>query len=121
MVWHPTRQRYVIASADSASIVTHCVDQGLAVGVSDSALRDRLTGYRVHASEALSKTWRWYKSMASVMGVCTALMLVLQDPLNVLPLTGFFGLPIAMGIKPRWQHTYNELPPHQRPPTRRVS
>ncbi|MFF8593005.1 tetratricopeptide repeat protein [Streptomyces sp. NPDC015220] len=121
MVWHPTRQRYVIASADSASMVTHCVDQGLAVGVSDGALRDRLTVYRVHASEALSRTWRWYKSMAPVMGVCAALVLVLQGPLSVLPLAGFFGLPIAMGVKPRWQHTCNELPPHQRPPTRRVS
>ncbi|AXL91478.1 hypothetical protein C4J65_26655 [Streptomyces sp. CB09001] len=121
MVWHPGRQRYVIASADSAPMVTHCVDQGLAVGASDGALRDRLTTYRVHAGEALGRTWRWYKSMGSVMGVCAALMLVLQAPLVVLPLAGFFGLPIAMGIKPRWQHTYNELPPDQRPPTRRVS
>ncbi|NEB14019.1 hypothetical protein G3I32_35210 [Streptomyces coelicoflavus] len=122
MVWHPTRQRYVIASADSVPVVTHCVDQGLAVGASDDALRDRLATYRVQASEALGRTWRWYKSMASVMGVCAALMLVLEYPLGVLlPLAGFFGLPIAMGIKPRWQHTCNELPAHQRPPTRRAS
>ncbi|MFD5220587.1 tetratricopeptide repeat protein [Streptomyces tendae] len=117
MVWHPARERYVIAAAGSASTVTQCVDQGLAVGASDGALRDQLTTYRVHASEALGRTWRWYKSMGSVMGVCAALMLVLPAPLVVLPLVGFFGLPIAMGIKPRWQHTWKELPAHQRPQT----
>ncbi|MGW0458793.1 tetratricopeptide repeat protein [Streptomyces tendae] len=117
MVWHPARERYVIAAAGSAPTVTHCVDQGLAVGASDGALRDQLTTYRVHASEALGRTWRWYKRMGSVMGVCAALVLVLPTPLVVLPLVGFFGLPIAMGIKPRWQHTCNELPPHQRPQT----
>lgn len=111
MVWHPTRQRYVIASADSVPVVTHCVGQALAVGVSDVELRDRLTAYRVDAAEALGRTWRWYKSMASVMGVCVALMLTLPDPLGLLPLAGFFGLPIAMGVKPRWRHTYNDLRP----------
>lgn len=121
MVWHPRRERYVIASADSAPMVTHCVEQALAVGVSDDRLRERLITYELHAGEALGRTWRWYKSMASVMGVCVALMLVLKDPLGVLPLAGLVGLPIAMGIKPRWRHTYNELRPHQRPPTRSVS
>lgn len=121
MVWHPVRRRYVIASETSALTVTHCVDQALAVSVSDAGLFIRLNAYRADAGKARAKTWGWHKSMAAVMAVCLVLMIVLQSsPFGLLPLAGFFGLPAAMGIKPRWQHAYNDLPPHLRPRTRRV-
>lgn len=121
MVWHPIRQRYVVASVTGASMVTHCVDQALAVGISDVELFNRLNAHRADAGTALAKTWRWYRSMAVVMVVCLVLMLKLPLTLALLPLVGFVGLPIAMGIKPRWRHAYNDLPPNHRPQIRRVS
>ncbi|MEW2117777.1 tetratricopeptide repeat protein [Streptomyces sp. NPDC005474] len=123
MVWHPIRKRYVIASETSASMVTHCVDQALAVGISDVGLINHLNAQRADAGKALAKTWRWYKSMAAVMAVCLVLMLVSVFPmaLRLLSVAGFYFLPVAMGVKPRWRHAYNDLPPYQRPQTRRVS
>lgn len=121
MVWHPIRQRYVIASATSASTVIHCVDQALAVGVSDSRLLNQLTAHRMDAVRAPGKTWRWRKNMIAVIAVCFVLLLVLPGAVSVLALAGLFGLPVAMGVKPRWQHTRNDLPPHVRPPNGRVS
>ncbi|WP_406122557.1 tetratricopeptide repeat protein [Streptomyces sp. NBC_00989] len=120
MVWHPVRQRYVIASESSVSMVTHCVDQALAVGISDPGLTARLNDYRVEADIAPAKTWRWHKSMAVIMGICLMLTWV-STTLTVLAVAGFLLLPIVMGVKPRWQHAYNDLPPHLRPQTRRFS
>ncbi|NGN63479.1 tetratricopeptide repeat protein [Streptomyces sp. A7024] len=116
MTLHPFHQRFVIPSAESAKHVIHCVDQALAVGVADGELISKLTRYRATALAAQSKTWRWRKSMAGVMAVCFVLMLTLPNLLSTLALFAFFGLPVAMGIKPRWRHTYNDLPVHTRPP-----
>src|SRR5882757_3553718 len=113
MAWHPMKQRYVVASETGASMVMHCVDQALAVGISDAELFHQLTAYRADAGKALTKTWRWHKSMAAVMAACFVLMLVPGETLNLLALAGFFLLPITMGIKPRWRHTYIGLPPNQ--------
>ncbi|MFE2600360.1 tetratricopeptide repeat protein [Streptomyces sp. NPDC059396] len=121
MTWHPIRQRYVVASEFSAAMVTHCVDQALAVGISDVGLLSRLTAYRADAGKALAKTWRWQKSMAGVMAVCFVLVLVLPPALRPLWFAGLFGLLIVIGIKPRWRHAYNDLPSHQKPQTGRVS
>ncbi|MDT0615240.1 tetratricopeptide repeat protein [Streptomyces lancefieldiae] len=121
MSWHPDRQRYVVASETGASNVTHCVDQALAVGVSDNELRDLLNTYREDASRARAKTWRWYRSMAGVMAGCFALMFVVPSVFKPLALAALVGLPIAMGIKPRWRHTLNDLPPNQKPQTGRAS
>lgn len=121
MVWHPIRQRYVVASEASASMVTHCVDQALALGLSDVGLLNRLNAHRAEAGKALAKTWRWHKSMAPVMAVCFVLVVVLPSWFSLLSLAGFFGLPIVMGVKPRWRHAYNDLPPYRRPQIRRVS
>ena len=121
MVWHPVRQRYVVASKTSASMVMHRVDQALAVGISDVALLNRLNAYGREAAMALTTTWRWHKSMAGVMAVCLVLVMVLPSYLSLLALAGLIGLPIAMGIKPRWRHAYNDLPPYRRPQTGRVS
>ena len=115
MAWHPARQRYVVASAKSAPSITHCVDQALAVGISDTELLRQLTGFRADASKALTWTWRWHRNMVPVMGLCFMLMLVHQEALDLLALAGFFGLPIVMGVKPRWRHNRNSLPPNQRP------
>ncbi|WP_066947007.1 tetratricopeptide repeat protein [Streptomyces lushanensis] len=121
MTWHPIRQRYVVAAESSAAMVTHCVDQALAVGITDVGLLNHLTAYRTDARKALTRTWRWHTSMAVVMPVCFMLTAVLPSALSLLSLAGFLGLPIAMGIKPRWRHTYNDLPSYQKPQTRRVS
>ncbi|WP_037857612.1 tetratricopeptide repeat protein [Streptomyces sp. NRRL S-340] len=121
MGWHPVRQRYVVASETGASMVTHCVEQALAVGVSDDELRDLLNCYREDASRARTRTWRWYRSMAWVMAACLALTFVLPGVFGLLALAGLLGLPIAMGVKPRWRHNYNDLPPDQKPQTGRAS
>ncbi|MFJ2890590.1 tetratricopeptide repeat protein [Streptomyces sp. NPDC087305] len=122
MVWHPVKRRYVIASQSSVPMVTHCVEQALAVGISDVELVNRLNGYRAEAGQALAKTWRWHKSMAPVMAVFFVLIIApVPTALRLLSVAGFYFLPIAMGVKPRWQHAYNGLPPHQRPQTRRVA
>lgn len=119
MVWHPVRSRYVIASEAGIPMVTHCVEQALAVGISDPGLANRLNDYRAEAGTALDKTWRWHKSMAVIMGIC--LVLVVADitaVMTFLSVAGLFLLPAVMGLKPRWQHTYDDLPPHQRPQIR---
>nr|BFD87441.1 hypothetical protein StreXyl84_68420 [Streptomyces sp. Xyl84] len=121
MSWHPDRQRYVVASETGASMVTHCVEQALAVGITDDELRDLLNGYREEASRARTRTWRWYKSMAWVMAGCFALMFVVPPEFGLPALAGLLGLPIAMGVKPRWRHNYNDLPPDQKPQTGRAS
>jgi len=121
MVWHPVRQRYVIASANSVSMVTHCVDQALAVGISDPGLVTRLNGYRVEADMAPAKTWRWHKSMAVIMAICLLGLAFPPIALKVLSIAGLFLLTVVMGVKPRWQHAYNDLPPHLRPQTRSFS
>ncbi|MEV8537808.1 tetratricopeptide repeat protein [Streptomyces sp. NPDC051572] len=118
MVWHPVRQRYVIASEGSVPMVTHCVDQALAVGVSDPGLVNRLNGYRAEAGTALEKTWRWHKSMAVIMAMCLLGLAFQSTVMTVLSIAGLFLLPVVMGLKPRWQHAYNDLPPHQRPQIR---
>jgi tetratricopeptide (TPR) repeat protein len=116
MVWHPVRRRFVIASAASAAVVTHCVDQALAVGISDAGLSTRLNALRWEAGTAIDKTWRWHKSMVAVMAACFVFM-ALQVPtaLRTLLFIGLVGLLIAMGFKPRWRHAYNDLPPSHRP------
>lgn len=122
MVWHPVRSRYVIASEAGVPMVTHCVEQALAVGISDPGLANRLNGYRAEAGTALDKTWRWHKSMAVIMGIC--LMIVIADVsavVTLLSVAGLFLLPVVMGVKPRWQHALNDLPPHQRPQIRSFS
>ncbi|MEW2291099.1 tetratricopeptide repeat protein [Streptomyces sp. NPDC006743] len=121
MSWHPERQRYVVASETGASTVTHCVEQALAVGISDDELRDVLNSYREDASRARTRTWRWYKSMAWAMAACCALIFVLPQEFSLPALAGLLGLPIAMGVKPRWRHNYNDLPPDQKPQTGRAS
>ncbi|WP_405973869.1 tetratricopeptide repeat protein [Streptomyces sp. NBC_00988] len=121
MVWHPVRQRYVIASEGSVPMVTHCVDQALAVGVSDPGLVNRLNGYRAEAGTALEKTWRWHKSMAVIMAMCLLGLAFQSTVMTVLSIAGLFLLPAVMGLKPRWQHAYNDLPPHQRPQIRSFS
>ncbi|MFF4896550.1 tetratricopeptide repeat protein [Streptomyces sp. NPDC001068] len=122
MVWHPTRQRYVIPSPASAAMVTHCVEQALAVGISDAGLVDCLNRYRTDAGRALARTWRWYRSMAAVMAVSLVLM-VTGGPveLRLLAVAGFYFVPVAIGVKPRWRHAYNDLPPYLRSQTRRLS
>ncbi|MEU3412032.1 tetratricopeptide repeat protein [Streptomyces sp. NPDC006658] len=121
MVWHPVRQRYVVASETGASTVTRCVNRALAVGVSDAELRNLLTTYREDAGKALTRTWRWNRSMGRVMALCFVLMLVLPSGFGLPALAAFVVLPIAMGIKPRWRHTYNDLPPNLRRQTGRAS
>lgn len=49
--------------------------------------------------------------------VCLILLVALPTALKVVALAGFVALPIRMGRKPQWQHTYDDLPPHVRPPT----
>ncbi|MGQ4514417.1 tetratricopeptide repeat protein [Streptomyces sp. DW26H14] len=120
MVWHPKRQRYAVASAQSVPMVTHCVDQALAVGVSDVQLSHRLASYRDEASRALTRTWRWRKSMGRVMALCFVLMFVPANAVSLAALVAFFVLPIAMGTRPRWRHTYDQLPVHQRPQRERA-
>ncbi|MFI6618211.1 tetratricopeptide repeat protein [Streptomyces sp. NPDC050528] len=121
MVYHPARSRYVIASEAGVPLVTHCVEQALAVGITDPGLADRLNGYRAEASTALDKTWRWHNSMAVIMGICLLGLAYDSTPLRVLLVAGLFLLPFVMGVKPRWQHTLNDLPPHQRPQIRSFS
>ncbi|MFF9002091.1 tetratricopeptide repeat protein [Streptomyces achromogenes] len=121
MVWHPVRQRYVVVSETGASTITRCVDQALAAGISDAELRNLLTTYREDAGKALTRTWRWNRSMGRVMALCFVLMLVLPSGFGLLALAAFVVLPIVMGIKPRWRHTYNDLPPNLRPQTGRAS
>ncbi|WP_419997540.1 tetratricopeptide repeat protein [Streptomyces boninensis] len=120
MTLHPLQQRFVVPSPESAKHVIHCVDQALAVGVADGGLISKLTGYRAAALAAQSKTWKWHKSMAGVMVVCFVLMLTLPGLLSTLALFAFIGVPAAMGIKPRWRHTRNDLPVHIRPPIGRI-
>jgi tetratricopeptide (TPR) repeat protein len=121
MVYHPARSRYVIASEAGVPLVTHCVEQALAVGVTDPGLAGRLNGYRAEAATALDKTWRWRNSMAVIMGICLLGLAYDSTPLRVLLVAGLFLLPFVMGVKPRWQHAYNDLPPHQRPQIRSFS
>ncbi|RZU12914.1 tetratricopeptide repeat protein [Streptomyces sp. BK239] len=120
MAWHPGRRRYTVASPDGASTVRHCVEQALAVGVSDLALAGLLHVYRTEAARAFARTWRWTGPMAPVIAVCLALSFALPSPFDVVALAALFGLPIVMGVKPRWRHAYRGLPPQLRPQIRRV-
>ncbi|MEU0673252.1 tetratricopeptide repeat protein [Streptomyces sp. NPDC006172] len=120
MAWHPGRQRYTVASPDGASIVRHCAEQALSVGVSDAALVTLLHAYREDASRAFARTWRWAGTMAPVIVVCLVLSFALRPPFDLVAVAGLFGLPIAMGVKQRWRHAYRALPPQLRPQIRRV-
>ncbi|MFJ9741633.1 tetratricopeptide repeat protein [Streptomyces sp. NPDC101166] len=121
MAWHPGRQRYTVASPDGASVVRHCVDQALSVGVSDVALVGLLHTYRSDAARAFGRTWRWAATMAPVVVVCLGLSFALSSPFDLVALACLFGLPIVMGVKPRWRHAYRALPPQLRPQIRRVT
>lgn len=110
MAWHPDKARYVVASADSVPTVRFCVDQALAVGISDTTLRGQLIAHQLEADKALGRTWRWYGGSGKLMILCAALVVLAPVPAPQLAgLVGFFGLPIMLGIKPRWKHNYYDL------------
>ncbi|WP_255953747.1 tetratricopeptide repeat protein [Streptomyces odontomachi] len=115
MVWHPVRMQYVIASADSVPVVTHCVEQALAAGVSDPELVQQLNTYRLEAGTALARTWHWRRGTGPVVILCAIVMFMPEDAFHLLGLAGVLGLPIAMGLKPRWKHTYDDVAPYLGP------
>ncbi|GGO98566.1 tetratricopeptide repeat protein [Wenjunlia tyrosinilytica] len=119
MTWHPFRRRYVIASALSVDQVTHCVDQAMAVGIADVRLVNQLMAYRMAAVRAVTKTWRWRKGMIPVVILFFILVLTLPSLLKILAMAAAVALVVAMGLRPRWQHTFHELPVRARPPMRR--
>nr|WSW66609.1 hypothetical protein OG461_10660 [Streptomyces sp. NBC_00995] len=121
MVWHPARQRYVIASPSGATQVAHCVEQAEAVGVSDAELNARLGQYRVEAASATTRTWRGRASMLVVMGPFLVPVLMAGFPLNLLGLVPMIVLPGLLGYRPRWWHDFSSLPANARPDVRSPS
>ncbi|MFJ9107863.1 tetratricopeptide repeat protein [Streptomyces sp. NPDC102283] len=115
MAWHPTWQRYVVASASGATHVARCVEQAEAVGVNDSEVNERLDAYRKEAARASTRTWRWRAPMRVVMVLCLVPALFAPAPFGVVGMAALVALLALMGLRPRWRHNLYRLPADARP------
>ncbi|MEU6339838.1 hypothetical protein ABZ883_02625 [Streptomyces sp. NPDC046977] len=122
MVTHPLTRRLVVASAESALRVLHCVDQGLAVGPGDPELVGRLEFYAGLARDALRKTWNWRGSMLLVIFAGLVPAFLAGDGkvglFSVLVMAVVVVFLAWFGYRPRWFHTRKSLPRHARDPQR---
>ncbi|MFE0628855.1 hypothetical protein ACFW3D_18065 [Streptomyces sp. NPDC058864] len=112
MITHPVSRRLVVASAESARRILHCVDQGLAVRPGDQDLTGRLEFYRGLAAESLGKTWRWHRLMLWVVVPAVVVLLTPARAYAVFVVPTAVVLIAWIGFRPRWWHTRASLPRH---------